>query len=67
MAYIRERMDGTAQVYPRKLRAALRNKVGDLLSRYSIDEVLSEIADQRPTFDIRLIVAPQRQAEGKSA
>jgi hypothetical protein len=57
MAYIRERSDGTSAVHPHKLRAMLKNKIAELLTRYSLDEVLSEVAAQRPSFDIRICPA----------
>jgi hypothetical protein len=63
MAYLHERLDGTIKVHPHKLRAMLRSKIADLLSRYSLDEVLGEIADQRPSFDIRLTAAGKIKTE----
>lgn len=65
MSYIHEKPDGTAKVHPHKLRAMLKNKISDLLTRYTLDEVLSEIAQQRPTFDIRVSIADS--AKGKIA
>jgi hypothetical protein len=68
MAYLHERLDGSIKVHPHKLRAMLRTKVHDLLARYSLDEVLGEIADQRPSFDIRLTAAGKAPvAEERSA
>lgn len=58
MAYIKEHGHKPPTVYPHKLRSMLKGKVSDLLSRYTLDEVLSEIASQRPSFDIHLHLAP---------
>jgi len=55
--YAKDKADGTTVTYPHKLRVLLRGKVEDLLQRYSLDEVLSEIAAQRPAFDIHLTAA----------
>jgi hypothetical protein len=57
MAYIKQRANGTTTPYPHKMRVMLRKQMNELLSRYSLDEVLSEIATLRPSFDIRLCVA----------
>jgi hypothetical protein len=57
MAYIRERSNGTSVVHPHKLRAMLKTKISELLTRYSLDEVLSEVAAQRPSFDIHICPA----------
>lgn len=54
MSFTKEKADGSVVAHPHKLRVMLRDKIGDLLSRYTLDEVLSEIASQRPTFDIHL-------------
>ena len=62
MAYTKERMDGTISVYPHKMRVMLKNKISEMLSRYSLDEVLSEIAQQRPTFNIHVTAATESHA-----
>jgi hypothetical protein len=69
MAYFHEKADGSNKAQPHKLRAMLKNKVGDLLSRYTLDEVLSEVAAQRPSFDIILRVANLQSptAKGQAA
>jgi hypothetical protein len=60
MAYIHEKADGSAKPYPHKLRIFLKNKIAELLTRYTLDEVLSEIAAQRPSWDIIVRVADQK-------
>jgi hypothetical protein len=59
MAYIREKMDGTPLVQPHKLRVLLQKKISELLTKYTLDEVLGEIAQQRPSFDIRCVTNPK--------
>jgi hypothetical protein len=70
--FTKNKADGTVVAQPHKLRVMLRDKVGDLLSRYTLDEVLSEIAAQRPAFDIHLSanmgeVSPNGRASGMDA
>jgi hypothetical protein len=66
MAYIKERMDGAVTAYPHKMRVMLEKKISEMLSRYSLDEVLSEIAAQRPTFDLHLRVAQENRGTSAS-
>jgi hypothetical protein len=67
MAYLKERMNGTVVTQPHKMRVMLRGKISNLLTQYTLDEVLGEIAAQRPTFDIHLVVAGRKAANGQEA
>lgn len=67
MAYIREKMNGEVHVHPHKQRVMLEKKIGELLSRYTLDEVLAEIAAQRPTFDIVLRVSTPKAKPNSEA
>jgi len=59
MTYIREKMDGTPVVQPHKQRVFLQKKISYLLTKYTLDEVLGEIAQQRQSFDIRCVTNPR--------
>ena len=45
---------GAEKLYPHKTRIMLERKVRELLTKYSLDEVLREIAQQRPAFHIHM-------------
>jgi len=63
MPYYRERLDGTPVLHSHKQRTILKNKIISLLATYSLDDVLSEVAAQRQTFDIYIRVASRREPE----
>ena len=60
MSYYRERLDGTPVLHPHKHKTILKNKIIALLAHHSLDDVLSEIAAQRPAFDIHIRVADRK-------
>lgn len=48
-----------APTYPAKIARELKARVGELFDRYTFEEVMNEIAKQKPKYDILIRTAGQ--------